>query len=133
MAKTDIGPPDYKQFLPPIIRDNYGKWRYHEIVRPGVLKHVGENGDVLYTVRVASPRLLSTDHIREICDLAETYCDGFLRFTSRHTQLVAGILTTSDGAVLAFQYEPTLQIVRLPGEHIKINEYGWEVERIPYD
>lgn len=56
-----------------------------------------------------------------------------VRFTSRHTQLVAGILTTSEGAVLPFQYEPTLQIVRLPGEHIKINEYGWEVERIPYD
>jgi dissimilatory sulfite reductase beta subunit len=38
----------------------------------------------LFTVRVGSARLLSTDHIREICDLAEKYCGGYLRFTSRH-------------------------------------------------
>jgi dissimilatory sulfite reductase (desulfoviridin) alpha/beta subunit len=24
------------------------------------------------------------DYIREICDLADKYCDGYLRFTSRH-------------------------------------------------
>jgi sulfite reductase beta subunit len=35
MAKTDIGPPDYKKFLPPVIQKNYGKWKYHEILKPG--------------------------------------------------------------------------------------------------
>jgi sulfite reductase beta subunit len=84
MAKTDIGPPDYKTMLPPVIKKNYGKWLYHEILKPGVMMHIGESGDALYTVRAGSPRLLSTDHIREICDLAEKYCDGYLRFTSRH-------------------------------------------------
>jgi dissimilatory sulfite reductase (desulfoviridin) alpha/beta subunit len=63
---TDIGPPDYKTMLPPVIQRNYGKWRYHEILKPGVMMHVGETGEALYTVRAGSPRLLSTDHIREI-------------------------------------------------------------------
>ena len=33
MAKTDIGPPSYKNFLPPVIQKNYGKWSYHEILK----------------------------------------------------------------------------------------------------
>jgi sulfite reductase beta subunit len=33
---TDIGPPHYEQFFPPVIKENYGKWLYHEIVQPGV-------------------------------------------------------------------------------------------------
>jgi len=28
---------------------------YHEIVKPGVLKHVALSGDVVYTVRVGAP------------------------------------------------------------------------------
>ena len=40
MATTDQGPISYKEQLPPIIRENYGKWEYHEFPRPGVLKHV---------------------------------------------------------------------------------------------
>ena len=54
--KTDFGPPYYKEMLPPIVAANYGKWKYHERVKPGVLKHVGESGDELYTVRVGSGR-----------------------------------------------------------------------------
>ena len=84
MGKTDIGPPDYKKYLPPVIQKNYGKWKYHEILNPGLLKPVGESGEELYTVRAGSARLLSTDHIRDICELADKYCDGYLRFTSRH-------------------------------------------------
>ncbi|MEA4901552.1 MAG: sulfite reductase, dissimilatory-type beta subunit, partial [Desulfitobacterium sp.] len=36
MAKTDQGPVYYKDMLPPVILENYGKWRYHEIPKPGV-------------------------------------------------------------------------------------------------
>jgi sulfite reductase beta subunit len=35
-------------------------------------------------VRAASPKLLSIGYIRKICDLADKYCDGYLRFTSRN-------------------------------------------------
>jgi len=84
MAETDIGPPDFRKFLPPVITKNYGKWLYHEILKPGVLMHVGESGDKLYSVRVGSGRLVCTDFIRDICEIADKYCDGHLRFTSRH-------------------------------------------------
>ena len=82
--RTDIGPPSYEKFLPPIIKKNYGTWKYHEILKPGVMVHVGESGDKLFTVRAASPRLMGITRIREIAALADKYCDGFLRFTSRN-------------------------------------------------
>jgi sulfite reductase beta subunit len=82
--KTDIGPPHYEKFLPPIVKKNYGKWIHHEIPQPGVLVHEAESGDKLYTVRAASPRLLSIATIRAFADLADKYCDGYLRFTSRN-------------------------------------------------
>ena len=81
---TDIGPPHYSKFLPPVIKENYGKWKYHEIPRQGVLVHTSESGAKLYSVRMASPRILSIQTIRWICDLADKYCDGYLRFTSRN-------------------------------------------------
>jgi sulfite reductase beta subunit len=83
-AKTDFGPPNYKELLPPVIKKNYGQWKYHERVKPGLLKHVAESGDALYTVRVGSPRLVSTDWIKDVCNIADEFCGGFLRFTSRH-------------------------------------------------
>ena len=81
---TDIGPPHYEQFLPDIVKRNYGKWLYHEYIKPGVMVHVSETGEKLYTVRVGSPRLLSTDTVRAIADLADKYCNGHVRFTTRN-------------------------------------------------
>ncbi len=81
---TDIGPPHYSEMLPPMIKENLGKWKDHEIVTPGIMYHVAESGDKLYTVRVASPRILSVDRITDICDLADKHCEGYLRFTSRN-------------------------------------------------
>ena len=82
--KTDIGPPHYEQFLPPVIKSNYGKWKYHEILKSGVMVHYGENDDKLFTVRAATPRLASTLTIRLFADLATKYSDGYLRYTSRN-------------------------------------------------
>jgi sulfite reductase beta subunit len=82
--RTDYGPPHYEQFLPPVIKANYGKWKYHEVLKPGVMMHVSHTGAKLYTVRAASSRLLSINKIRMYCDLADKYCGGYLRFTSRH-------------------------------------------------
>lgn len=81
--QTDIGPPHYEQFLPPVIKNNYGKWKYHEVINPGLMVHTGESGEKVWTVRVASPRLLSTTTINEMCDIADNHCDGYLRFTTR--------------------------------------------------
>ncbi|HOP07640.1 MAG TPA: dissimilatory-type sulfite reductase subunit beta [candidate division Zixibacteria bacterium] len=82
--RTDYGPPHYERFLPPVIKENYGKWKYHEVLKPGVMVHVSESGAKLYTVRAASGRLISVDKIRKYADLADKYCGGHLRFTSRH-------------------------------------------------
>ena len=81
---TDIGPPKFDKFLPPIIKDNYGKWKYHEILEPGVLVHVSESGAKVFSVRGGSGRLVTTDFIKDVCGLADKFCDGYLRFTSRN-------------------------------------------------
>ncbi|MHB8840291.1 MAG: dissimilatory-type sulfite reductase subunit beta [Candidatus Aquicultor sp.] len=82
--KTDIGPPSYEQFLHPIIKANYGTWKFHETLDAGILVHVAESGDAIYTVRAASPRLISTNFVRKMTELADKYADGYLRFTSRN-------------------------------------------------
>jgi sulfite reductase beta subunit len=46
--------------------------------------HVSESGAKIYSVRGGSGRLVSTDFIKEVCDIADKFCDGFLRFTSRN-------------------------------------------------
>jgi sulfite reductase beta subunit len=81
---TDIGPRKFDQFYPPVIAANKGKWLYHENLQPGVLVHVAESGDEVYTVRVGGARLMSVTHIREICEIADKHCDGYLRFTTRN-------------------------------------------------
>ncbi len=81
---TDIGPRKYDEFYPPVIAKNKGKWLYHEILEPGVLVHVAESGDEVYTVRCGGARLMSTSLIREICEIAEKHCGGHLRFTTRN-------------------------------------------------
>ena len=81
---TDIGPPHYEKFLPPLVKKNYGQWKYHEVLAPGVLCHVAESGDRLYTVRAATPRLMAVQTLRKFADLADRYCGGHIRFTSRN-------------------------------------------------
>ena len=81
---TDIGPRKYDEFYPPFIAKNKGKWLYHEILEPGVLMHVAESGDKIYTVRCGTARLMSVTHIREMCEIADKYCGGHLRFTTRN-------------------------------------------------
>jgi sulfite reductase beta subunit len=81
---TDIGPRHYEEFFPPVIKKNFGKWLYHEILEPGVLVHVAESGDEVYTVRVGGCRLMTVSHLREICEIADKHCDGYLRFTTRN-------------------------------------------------
>jgi dissimilatory sulfite reductase beta subunit len=81
---TDIGPRKYDEFYPPVITKNKGKWLYHEYLQPGVLVHVAESGDEIYSVRCGGARLMTTTHIREICEIADKYCGGYFRFTTRN-------------------------------------------------
>ncbi len=81
---SDLGPPHYEQFFPPVIKANKGKWLWHEIIQPGVLMHKSETGDEVYTVRCGTCRLVSVEFIREVCDIADEHCDGFMRWTTRN-------------------------------------------------
>jgi sulfite reductase beta subunit len=81
---TDIGPRKYDEFYPPVIAANKGKWLYHEILQPGVLVHVSQTGDEVYTVRAGGARTMSVTMIREICEIADKHCGGYLRFTTRN-------------------------------------------------
>jgi len=81
---TDIGPKHFEQFLPPVLKNNYGKWLYHEILEPGILMHKAESGDEVYTIRVGSPRLMGVQTIREICEIADKHCGGHVRWTTRN-------------------------------------------------
>lgn len=107
---TDIGPPHYEKHMPPIIKKNYGKWKYHEILRPGVMVHVAESGDKLYTVRAGAPRLTSVAKIRQYADLADKYCDGYLRFTSRNN---VEFLLTDESKI-----EPLIEELRQMGHPV---------------
>jgi sulfite reductase beta subunit len=46
--------------------------------------HVSETGAKVFSVRAGSPRLLTTDLMKEFCDIADKFCEGYLRFTSRN-------------------------------------------------
>ncbi len=81
---SDIGPRKFDEFYPEVIKNNKGKWLYHEILEPGILVHVAESGDKVYTIRCGGARLMSTSLIEEICDIADKHCDGKLRFTTRN-------------------------------------------------
>ncbi len=81
---SDLGPPHYEQFFPPVIKANKGKWLYHEIIQPGVLMHKSQTGDEVYSIRIGCARLVSIEYIRGVCDIADEFCDGYLRFTTRN-------------------------------------------------
>nr|AIZ01123.1 putative dissimilatory sulfite reductase DsrB subunit [bacterium enrichment culture] len=81
---SDIGPRHPSDFFPPVIAKNKGKWLWHEICEPGILMHKAESGDEVYTVRCGGARLMSVGHIREICAIADKFCGGHLRFTTRN-------------------------------------------------
>lgn len=56
-----------------------------------------------------------------------------VRFTGRHPQRAEGVLTTPEGARVHFVYDAANRVITLPDERIRINEYGWEVERIRHE
>ncbi len=67
----------------PLMRKNYGQWKWHDRPRPGVLHHVAHGGDEIWTVRAGTQRQMDVHTIRKLCDIADTYAEGHIRFTSR--------------------------------------------------
>jgi len=80
---VETGVPDPFPFMHPKLKKNYGQWAWHDRPRPGVLHHVAKGGDEVWTVRAGTQRQLDVHTIRKLCDIADQYAEGFVRFTTR--------------------------------------------------
>ena len=89
MAQTEMrspiesGCPDGFQYMHPLMRKNYGQWKYHEHPRPGVLLHVSNNNDQIWTVRAGTQRILDLFTLRKLCEIGDQFAEGYVRFTIR--------------------------------------------------
>ena len=81
---VESGPYDYWEELHPVVRKNYMQWVSHSNPRPGLLINTAQSGDVIYTVRAGTQRQNTVDNLRLLCDIADKYADGHLRFTVRN-------------------------------------------------
>lgn len=79
----ESGCPDGFQYMHPVMRKNFGMWKYHEHPRPGVLLHVAKSGDEIWTVKAGTQRILDEFTLRKLCDIGDKYADGHVRFTMR--------------------------------------------------
>jgi sulfite reductase beta subunit len=101
-----IGVAPLEANLPPIVRRNYGAWVWHEVVRPGVLKHVAKGGEACFTVRAGMPpnARVSTALARRICEVANRFAGGYLRINRRHSLELVGVAEAEiDAAVAALR------------------------------
>jgi sulfite reductase beta subunit len=74
---------DNKKFLHPKFAANYGNWKTHDRPRPGVLHHVSNSGDEVWSVRAGTQRQMDHYTIRKLCDIVDKFGEGFCRFTIR--------------------------------------------------
>ncbi|MAF95027.1 MAG: dissimilatory-type sulfite reductase subunit beta [Rhodospirillaceae bacterium] len=80
---VESGVPDPIPLMHPVLRENRGNWKWHDRPRPGVLHHVTHDGVEVWTVKAGTPRQLDVHTIRHLCDIADEYAEGHVRFTSR--------------------------------------------------
>jgi len=80
---VESGVPDNFQYMHPTLRKNFGQWAYHDRPRPGVLHHVSKYGDEIWTVKTGSTRQVDILTLRTMCDIADEFCGGHLRWTMR--------------------------------------------------
>ena len=67
----------------PVLKKNYGNWKWHDRPRPGVIHHVAHNGEEVWTVRAGTQRQMDVHTIRTLCDIADLRAEGHVRFTTR--------------------------------------------------
>ncbi|MDH3594460.1 MAG: dissimilatory-type sulfite reductase subunit beta [Rhodospirillales bacterium] len=70
-------------YMHPLLKKNYGQWKWHDRLRPGVLHHVAHGGDEVWTVRAGTQRQMDLHTIRKLCDIADQHAEGHMRFTTR--------------------------------------------------
>jgi len=80
----ETGVPSALPFMHPIMKENYGAWKFLDRPRPGVLHHVAKSGDEIWSVRCGTQRQMDLYTIRLLADIADEFSDGFIRFTVRN-------------------------------------------------
>jgi len=80
---VESGVPDPFPHMHPLLKKNYGNWKWHDRPRPGVLRHVSHSGDTVWTVKAGTQRQMDVHTIRKLCDIADRYAEGHVRFTVR--------------------------------------------------
>ena len=68
-------PMPYTAQLPEIIRNNYGRWIDRKIHEGGIVEHISETGDRVFTVKVGLPPngRLSVETLEKIIEIADKY------------------------------------------------------------
>ena len=79
----ECGVPEHEPFMHPVLVENKGNWKWHERPRPGVLHHVSNTGAEVWTVKAGTQRQMDVYTIRKLCDIADQFADGYVRFTVR--------------------------------------------------
>ena len=79
----ESGVPDPMPLMHPVLKKNFGNWKWHDRPRPGVLHHVSNDGDEVWTVRAGTQRQMDVYTIRLLCDIADEFAEGHVRFTIR--------------------------------------------------
>lgn len=80
---TESGVPDHMKYMHPLLKANYGKWKWHDRPRAGVLHHVSESGDEVWTIKAGTQRQMDVGTIRKLAGIADEYAGGHVRFTAR--------------------------------------------------
>ena len=71
----ETGCPDGFQYMHPTMVRNFGQWDHHTHPRVGVLCHVAESGDAIWTVRAGTQRILDVFTLRTLCDIGDKYAE----------------------------------------------------------
>jgi len=79
----ECGVPDPMQYMHPVLKKNYGAWDWHDRPQVGVLHHVAKSGDEVWTIKAGTQRQMDIHTIRKLCDIADEFADGHVRFTTR--------------------------------------------------
>ncbi|KUO93731.1 MAG: sulfite reductase subunit beta [Caldivirga sp. JCHS_4] len=76
-------PVPFSTQLPEIIRNNYGRWIDRKFHGNGIIEHISETGDRIFTIKVGLPpnSRLSVDTLEKFVDIADKYGLGVVRAT----------------------------------------------------
>ncbi|MEM0111927.1 MAG: dissimilatory-type sulfite reductase subunit beta, partial [Candidatus Parvarchaeota archaeon] len=78
-----VFPIDFEKFLPEQILKNYGKWVDRKFHGRGIIEHISETGDRIFTVKVGMPpnARMSADTLEKLIDIADRLGIGSIRIT----------------------------------------------------